>query len=330
MQQTWTCKRCGAQVDHYLKLSPTRHNCPMWQKSDRKPRKLVERKKEVVGQKLVGALANVIDKKAQFGTAINGTLKELVPKTDKKYIAQKLGNSTDLEIIRKTIQNKLNSLLLGETGTGKTHCLRHLAYQMEIPYMRVNLNGGTTPEDLIGQWIPKKDGPGFEWADGVMTKMIRHGGLLVVDEINAANAEILFILHSLLDDERKVVLVQKDGEVVTAHTDFVFAATMNPTGYEGTKQLNLALFDRFDVVIEFKNNAERFAPQNMREAVRKIKEGIAAGNIMGTISTRGIQQFIKNRELFGLDVAKEMFLQKFERLGREVVEHLLDTISEGQ
>lgn len=271
----------------------------------------------------------MVNQQKPKGFGFDGTLKDLVPVADKPYKAQRVANSSDLDIIKKAIENRLNILLVGDTGTGKTHCLRHLAYMLKCPYMRVNLNGGTTPEDLVGQWIPKKDGPGFEWVDGVLVKMVRFGGLMVVDEINAANAEILFFLHSLLDDERKIVLVQKDGEVIRAHPDFVFAATMNPTGYEGTKPLNLALFDRFDVVLEFKSNAEKFVDsKSMKEAVEKIKQGILSGDIVGTASTRGILQYMANRDRFGSEVAKEIFLQKFEGIGREIVDHLLDTIAE--
>lgn len=257
------------------------------------------------------------------------TLTEFIPTKEGDYKPQPVGDSHDTIILEKAIDEGLNILLIGETGTGKTHCLRHLASEMEMPYMRVNLNGGTTPEDLVGQWIPKKEASGFEWADGVLTKMVRFGGLFVCDEINAATAEILFILHALLDDERKVVLVQKDGEVLRAHKDFVFAATMNPTGYEGTKPLNLALFDRFDVVIDFKNNAEKFAPNDMKEIVKKIKTGIMNGDIMGAISVRGVQQYVRNRKLFGDTIAREIFVQKFEGVGRETVEHLLETIAKG-
>lgn len=255
------------------------------------------------------------------------TLTEFIPTKEGSYKPQPVGDSSDTQVLEKAIDECLNILLIGETGTGKTHCLRHLASEMEMPYMRVNLNGGTTPEDLVGQWIPKREGSGFEWCDGVLTKMVRFGGLFVCDEINAATAEILFILHALLDDERKVVLVQKDGEVLRAHKDFVFAATMNPTGYEGTKPLNLALFDRFDVVIDFKNYAEKFAPTEMKEIVRKIKAGIMNGDIMGAISVRGVQQYVRNRKLFGDTIARKIFTQKFEGIGRETVEHLLETIA---
>ena len=255
------------------------------------------------------------------------TLTEFIPAKEGNYKPQPIGDSSDTQVLQTAIDECLNILLIGETGTGKTHCLRHLASEMEMPYMRVNLNGGTTPEDLVGQWIPKREGSGFEWCDGVLTKMVRLGGLFVCDEINAATAEILFILHALLDDERKVVLVQKDGEVLVAHEDFVFAATMNPTGYEGTKPLNLALFDRFDVIIEFKNNAEKFAPPELKEVVRKIKSGIANGDIMGAISVRGVQQLERNRKLFGDVVARKIFTQKFVGVGKETVDHLLETIA---
>ena len=256
----------------------------------------------------------------------NDTLKDLIPSHAKRYIPQTIvGGTTDVEIIKKAIEYRKNVLLIGETGTGKTHCSRSIAVEFGIPYMRVNLNGGTTVEDLVGQWIPHNGG--WEWSDGVLTKMLRYGGLFVCDELNAANAEILFILHSILDDERKVVLVQKDGEVVQAHKDFVFIATMNPSTYEGTKPLNLALFDRFDVILEFKDIAKGLIKDSvLMDVYRKVQTALKDGNVQGVLSPRGILQFQQNRELFGSDVAKMIMLKKFEGVGREAVEHILEVI----
>ena len=134
---------------------------------------------------------------------------DFIPTTN-GYITRKINKKTDIELFEIAYKNKINSLLVGDTGTGKTHAVRHFCFENKLPYMRVNLNEATTVEDLVGQWIPNPEG-GFKWEDGVLTRFMRYGGVFVCDEINAANSGVLFILHSVLDDERKIVLVQKDG-----------------------------------------------------------------------------------------------------------------------
>ena len=82
---------------------------------------------------------------------------------------------------------------------------------------------------------------------------MKSGEWIVFDEINACPADVLFALHSLLDDDKKITLIEKDGEVIRPHKDFRFFATMNPIeDYAGTKELNMAFFSRFGSVIKIK------------------------------------------------------------------------------
>ncbi len=139
-------------------------------------------------------------------------------------------------------------LIIGETGTGKTTAVRTLAGKAQKPYRRVNLNGGTTADELVGRILLNKEGT--YWADGILTEAIRKGFWIVLDEINAAGADVLFALHSLLDDDRMLVLAENDGEIVRPHEDFRLFATMNPSGdYAGTREMSKALMSRFPLVL---------------------------------------------------------------------------------
>jgi len=256
-------------------------------------------------------------------------LSAYIPKTDGKYIPRKIGKTTDIEILKRCYEENINVLLVGATGTGKTHAARHLAYELQVPYMRVNCNGAITPEDLIGQYIPDGNG-GFKWCDGVLTRFIRHGGIFVLDEINAAPAEILFVLHSLLDDERKIVLTQKDGEVVKASDKFMFIATMNPTEeaiYEGTKELNAALKDRFGVVLYYDYDEKIEKKIIKSEYVREVLKALRNSEEIETpISTRTGKEYERAIELFGIETANEMFIARFRKEEREIVRETLTMI----
>jgi midasin (ATPase involved in ribosome maturation) len=72
------------------------------------------------------------------------------------------------------------------------------------------------------------------------------GAILVIDEINATTPDCLFILHGLLDEDRRITL--PNGEVIRPDKNFRVFATCNPD-YEGTKSLNKAFIDRFPIIL---------------------------------------------------------------------------------
>jgi cobaltochelatase CobS len=140
-------------------------------------------------------------------------------------------------------------LIIGETGVGKTALIRYLAHRTKSGFRRINLNGQTSVDEFVGKTLLNKEGT--YWQDGILTESLRNGYWLLADEINASLPEILFVLHSLLDDDNYIVLSENGGEIVKPHADFRFFATMNPSGkYAGTKELNKAFLSRFPIIIQ--------------------------------------------------------------------------------
>lgn len=154
-----------------------------------------------------------------------------------------------LETLAYSIKENMPTLLIGETGVGKTSAVRYLAAVTNNNLRRVNVNGSMTAEDFVGQLLVNNEGT--YWKDGVLTECMRNGYWLVIDEINAASAEILFVLHSLLDDDHYIVLTDHpEREIVHAHPNFRIFATMNPPErYSGTKEMNKALLSRFPMTL---------------------------------------------------------------------------------
>lgn len=145
------------------------------------------------------------------------------------------------------INKNLPVLLIGETGSGKTSLIRYLAHKTNNGFRRVNHNGGTTVDDIVGKILINKEGT--YWVDGVLVEAMKKGWWYLADEINASSSEINFIYHCLLDDDGYIVLPENGGEVVNPHKNFRFFAAMNPvTDYAGTKDLNKALMSRFIVL----------------------------------------------------------------------------------
>ena len=150
--------------------------------------------------------------------------------------------------LKKAVEKDIPALIIGDTGCGKTSIVRDIA-KKEQRVVRFNLTGETTVDDFVGR-KGLKEGQTV-WEDGVLLDCMRKGYWLIVDEINAALPEILFTLHSLIDDDKEVLVVNNENEIVKPHEDFRIFATMNPVDeYAGTKELNKALKSRFGMIIK--------------------------------------------------------------------------------
>lgn len=255
------------------------------------------------------------------------TMTSYIPQQD-GYISQRMLGSSDTLILQKLYENKNFVLIEGPTGTGKSHLARELAYSNQVPYMRVNLNGATVPEDLIGQWIPNANpnvNAKYVWNDGVLTMFMRYGGIFVVDEINMAPADILSLFHSITDDERRLVLTNKDGEVIHAHPNFFLIATMN-RGYEGTKPLNLALKDRFRIFeMSYNEITERKLkiPEEMLSVASKLRDSV---NIFTPVSTRDLLKYTQDCKIFPEKISREFFINNFDTDEKPAVREIISLI----
>lgn len=155
----------------------------------------------------------------------------------------------DIELVAYAIQQNMPVLLIGETGTGKTSLIRHLAARTNNNFRRLNLNGATTVDEFVGKMLLNENGT--YWVDGILIDAMKNGHWLLLDEINAALPEILFVLHSLLDDDRYVVVAENHNEKIHPHPNFRIFATMNPSDtYAGTKELNKAFLSRFPITLK--------------------------------------------------------------------------------
>jgi len=261
-------------------------------------------------------------------------LSKFIPTKVGSYRPRKIGNLTDVEILERSVRSRLNILIVGETGTGKTHSLEYIAYKLRTPYFRANFNGAITPDDLIGQWVPQEageeNGARFRWQEGTLVRFVQDGGLFVADEINFAKPDMLAFLNPLLDYNRYLVVYPHHGERINAHEDFVFAATMNPASYvyQGARQLNLALQDRFNVQLNYVLGPELLeslvADRKLLEFKEKVDKMIETGEVRGVLSMRGLLQYMQNSTIFGKQVAKQVLLQKFSGVGYEAVEHMME------
>jgi cobaltochelatase CobS len=239
------------------------------------------------------------------------------------------------------VAHNLPVLMIGETGVGKTLAVRYLAWKTNNGLRRVNLNGATTVDEFLGKLLINEQGT--YWVNGVLVDAMQSGDWILLDEINATLPEIAFCLHSLLDDDRMVVLMEYDGRIVRPHPNFRLFASMNPTEagrYGGTKTLNEALLDRFPIVIRMdylaedeeieavmaqSGNQDRELVQRMVRLANDVRAAVRNEKVFGSFSTRRVVDWARMALDFDVrESAGYTVLSKLSAFDAEVVEDILD------
>jgi len=146
------------------------------------------------------------------------------------------------EIFEHTFKNKLPLLLKGPTGTGKSRFVEFMEEKLGKKLYTVACHEETSSTDLIGRYIIK--GNETVWIDGPMTKAIKEGAFLYLDEIAEARPDIIVALHSLTD-HRRALFIDKTGETIVADENFMLIATYNPGYQKGFKELKPSTRQRF-------------------------------------------------------------------------------------
>ncbi len=167
-------------------------------------------------------------------------------------------NEEAKQVVAASVKANIPVLLIGETGTGKTTMVKEIATEQNKVLVRLNLNGETGTDELLGKYILRQEAGKSDsetiWIDGPMLKAIKEGHRLLLDEINAALPEVLLAIQALAESNDgklwEIMLPEKEGEVIVPHEDFRLFATANPAGgaYWGTKDFNSATLSRFNVL----------------------------------------------------------------------------------
>ncbi len=246
-----------------------------------------------------------------------------------------------LEKLAYAVSRNLPTLLIGETGVGKTLAVRYLAWKTRNGLRRLNLNGATTVDEFLGKMLINEQGT--YWVNGVLVDCMLAGDWILLDEINACLPEIAFCLHSLLDDDRMVVLMEYDGRIVRPHPGFRLFASMNPSEegrYGGTKTLNEALLDRFPVVMRMdylteneevqavmaqSANPDEELVRRMVRAANDVRAAIRNEKAFGSFSTRRVIDWARMSLVYGpRESARYTVLSKLTSYDAETVEDVLD------
>jgi nitric oxide reductase NorQ protein len=149
---------------------------------------------------------------------------------------------------------RLPVLLKGPTGCGKTRFVEWMAHRLNgeadngVPgnLITVACHEDLTGSDLVGRYLIKGDDT--IWVDGPLTQAVRSGSFCYLDEVVEARKDTTVLIHPLTD-HRRILPIDKRGEIIEANPNFLLVISYNP-GYQSVlKDLKHSTRQRFVTIV---------------------------------------------------------------------------------
>jgi nitric oxide reductase NorQ protein len=148
----------------------------------------------------------------------------------------------EVALFSSAYASRLPVMLKGPTGCGKTRFLEHVAWHLGLPLVTVSCHEDLTASDLVGRYL--LDAEGTRWQDGPLTLAARHGALCYLDEVVEARQDTSVVIHPLTDG-RRMLPIEKRGELLQAHPSFLLVVSYNPSYQNTMKDLKPSTRQRF-------------------------------------------------------------------------------------
>ena len=126
-----------------------------------------------------------------------------------------------LKVMASAKRKEKNIMLVGGAGGGKTHLVKQIADVLKLPFYPMSVGMQTTKSDLLGfinatgQYMPSCIRQAYE-----------NGGVLLLDEFDAAHAGVVTVLNSLLANGH----CSFPDKVIDKHKDFHCLVACNTYG----------------------------------------------------------------------------------------------------
>ena len=203
----------------------------------------------------------------------------------------------EIALFTAAAQSRMPVMLKGPTGCGKTRFVQHMAYRLGRPLVTVACHEDLTASDLVGRYLLKGDET--VWIDGPLTLGVKHGAIVYLDEVVEARKDTTVIIHPLTDD-RRLLPLEKKGQVVEAVDDFMLVVSYNP-GYQSVlKDLKQSTKQRF-MAIEC-----TYAPRAVEAKIIEREAGVATevadrlvklGEKVRNLRNHGLEEGVSTRLL---------------------------------
>jgi nitric oxide reductase NorQ protein len=194
----------------------------------------------------------------------------------------------ELELFTAAYHMHIPVLLKGPTGCGKTRFVEYMAWKLgrplsvikpkdrrdpaddkevRVPLVTIACHEDLTASDLVGRYL--LDAEGTRWIDGPMTRAVKAGAILYLDEIVEARKDTTVLIHPLTD-HRRILPVEKRGLIIEADDRFLLCISYNPGYQSALKDLKHSTRQRF-ISIEF-----NYPPPDIEAEIVQRESGCTA------------------------------------------------------
>jgi cobaltochelatase CobS len=207
---------------------------------------------------------------------------------------------------------RFNVFLTGDAGTGKSSIARDAARALGVSFRSVNCSGGMTEGRLVGTMVPNLSTGESVYREGPLVTAFRCGGVFLLDEVDAADENVLLALNTLAD---ATVWHSPDGAEVERHPEFYLLAAGNTYGtgasrvYSGRNQLDGAFLNRWlTVAVDYDVELETslVATAGLAETVQRARAAIRQRNLRRWLTTRDLLKADALVQQLGLSTAEAL------------------------
>ncbi|OGO53281.1 MAG: AAA family ATPase [Chloroflexi bacterium RBG_16_68_14] len=179
----------------------------------------------------------------------------------------------EIQLFEAAFKQRIPVLLKGPTGCGKTRFVEYMAWKLgrpltiikdatdageqrsgdggeamqALPLITVACHEDLTASDLVGRYL--LEGETTRWIDGPLTRAVKVGAICYLDEVVEARKDTTVLIHPLTD-HRRILPIEKRGQLLEAADDFLLVISYNPGYQSALKDLKHSTRQRF-ISIEF-------------------------------------------------------------------------------
>jgi nitric oxide reductase NorQ protein len=172
----------------------------------------------------------------------------------------------EVELFTAAFSQQIPVLLKGPTGCGKTRFIEYMAWKLGrpltiikdatdgesekshgLPLVTVACHEDLTASDLVGRYL--LEGESTRWIDGPLTRAVKAGAICYLDEVVEARKDTTVLIHPLTD-HRRILPIEKRGQIVEAASGFLLVISYNPGYQSALKDLKHSTRQRF-IAMEF-------------------------------------------------------------------------------
>lgn len=208
-----------------------------------------------------------------------------------------------------------NIMLVGPAGCGKTHVAKLIADSLKLEFGSLSCSAGMSETHLLGRSTPDFHEGKAKFQGTEFLRIYENGGVFLLDEVDAADANLLLAANSALANDYCNVPNRPSKPRAIRHDNFIMIATANTYGrgatrvYAGRNQLDEATLDRFRVgTVEMgydRTVEEQQCPvPEIREHLWKVRDKIEAAGLRRVLSTRFLKQAAKMHKGAGWSLEK--------------------------